>query len=193
MQIVLCLPPGALPLLFLPFISSPRLFQNGLWLYHRCRTAHTFNTRPVCAEYDIDPNWEQLWKWINIHRKSGFTASATQGGKKRGKCSRRCAEGSVVCWDITGLIIKVYSNGYIHKKKCAWQLKESKKKKKHARSSVVEQEFHPCGARKEELFVLANCPSNKHNHHQNSCGVPGLLKASGPTQISSSDKSPLIS
>lgn len=61
------------------------------------------------------------------------------------------------------------------------------------RSSDAEQEFHPCGAEKAELFVLANCPSNKHNYHQNSRGVPRLLKASGPTQISGADKSPLIS
>lgn len=61
------------------------------------------------------------------------------------------------------------------------------------RSSDAEQEFHPCGAEKAELFVLANCPSNKHNYHQNSRSVPRLLKASGPTQISFSDKSPLIS
>lgn len=67
------------------------------------------------------------------------------------------------------------------------------REKKCTRSSDAEQEFHPRGAEKAKPCVLANCPSSKHNYHQNSQGVPRLLKASGPTQISGSDKSPLIS
>lgn len=55
------------------------------------------------------------------------------------------------------------------------------------------QKFHCCGARETELFVLVDCPSNKHNYHQNSHGVHRLLKAIGYTRISNYDKSPLIS
>lgn len=55
------------------------------------------------------------------------------------------------------------------------------------------QKIHRCEAQETELFVLADCPSNKHNYHQNAYGVHGLLKAIGCTRISSHDKSPLIS
>lgn len=77
---------------------------------------------------------------------------------------------------------------------CSDTLMRQREEKKNAQGRLSQsRKFHPCGAEKTELFVLANCPSNKHNYHQNSCGVLRLLKASGPTQISSSDKSPLIS
>lgn len=60
---------------------------------------------------------------------------------------------------------------------------ESKKikiKKSHKVVLRGAESLHPCGAEETELFVLANCPSNKHNYHQNSCGVPMAPEGTRP-------------
>ena len=73
------------------------------------------------------------------------------------------------------------------------ELKARKKKPTQGRRNKSQNFTAVRHGEDRNFFVLVDCPSNKHNYHQNSRCVLRLLKANGSTQISNSDKSPLIS